>query len=440
MVAGTNFAAVMRAALSDEPWAWEVLFRISKPYVLAASQRYFKSDFPNSCRGIIDSDDIACEVWVKAFPLRRFRGRNRVDPDHCNSRDWFRMLRSYVREVVAEQKKRWLHSDRHPGERLTSIDESAGDVPDPLAPDPALSLEIHELIDEFASRFVREDCAFAELLIQGLTASEIVHVLGRNLDWYHKKAGPLRRRWAAHLDRSRSQSAAPTLTRTSLRDERSLETRGKDRPWLSRLLAWIRDRPTPLELDVSVPTEHDCIVCTVFSKPVVVAGEAFLLLVFLHLPDKAEEAALLAREFDDESVRRMFQSLAIGVSRGTLLTFQLAIESSHINEPIQKLAWQGRTESVQFVVSIPRQYRLGPLIGSLTVSLATIPVGHIKFKIRVIGSRPPEPLDDLLPLGDSARRYTQAFVSYASEDRPEVLKRTQMLRSVHIPFFQDQNS
>jgi hypothetical protein len=40
-------------------------------------------------------------------------------------------------------------------------------------------------------------------------------------------------------------------------------------------------------------------------------------------------------------------------------------------------------------------------------------------------------------MGDSADRYTQAFVSYASQDRPKVLPRVQMLGTVGIHFFQD---
>jgi hypothetical protein len=40
-------------------------------------------------------------------------------------------------------------------------------------------------------------------------------------------------------------------------------------------------------------------------------------------------------------------------------------------------------------------------------------------------------------LGDSARRYQYAFLSYASADRVEVLKRAQALKAIRIGFFQD---
>ena len=41
------------------------------------------------------------------------------------------------------------------------------------------------------------------------------------------------------------------------------------------------------------------------------------------------------------------------------------------------------------------------------------------------------------PLGDEACRYKQAFVSYAMKDLNEVMKRVQMLVSLHVSFFQD---
>jgi spore maturation protein CgeB len=41
------------------------------------------------------------------------------------------------------------------------------------------------------------------------------------------------------------------------------------------------------------------------------------------------------------------------------------------------------------------------------------------------------------PLGDHAKRYEYAFISYASKDREEVLKRVQILEALKTEFFQD---
>ncbi len=61
-------------------------------------------------------------------------------------------------------------------------------------------------------------------------------------------------------------------------------------------------------------------------------------------------------------------------------------------------------------------------------------VGCIKFRI---SSDPAASSPKTGPLGDHARRYEYAFVSYATKDRKEVLKRVQMLQIMKTEFFQD---
>jgi hypothetical protein len=61
-------------------------------------------------------------------------------------------------------------------------------------------------------------------------------------------------------------------------------------------------------------------------------------------------------------------------------------------------------------------------------------IGRIVFHLSsdVTASKPTSE-----PLGDHARRYEYAFVSYASKDRKEVLKHVRMLEVTKTKFFQD---
>jgi hypothetical protein len=90
---------------------------------------------------------------------------------------------------------------------------------------------------------------------------------------------------------------------------------------------------------------------------------------------------------------------------------------------------------VQFGVSIPGTAKPGAIMGTLTVSQDSVPVGHLKFKLQVVSE--PQTGRSAEPVGDSARRYSTAFVSYASQDRDKVLARVQMLRPLGIHYFQD---
>jgi hypothetical protein len=109
-----------------------------------------------------------------------------------------------------------------------------------------------------------------------------------------------------------------------------------------------------------------------------------------------------------------------------------------VNEPVQELIWRGNPEAVQFGVRVPKDAVDDEVIGTIHVSQNTVPLGHIKFLLRIEsidGSVSEE--NQQSEMTNTWKRYEYAFISYASEDRPEVLKRVQMLSRLHIDYFQD---
>ncbi len=102
------------------------------------------------------------------------------------------------------------------------------------------------------------------------------------------------------------------------------------------------------------------------------------------------------------------------------------------------MAWLGRPTYVAFMGQVPLVGMIGDVIGRVTVSRDGIPLGSIIFKIKVLDRlEAPQTSQTPLLVGVAARRYKRAFISYASADRTEVLKRVQMLRLARIRFFQD---
>jgi hypothetical protein len=177
---------------------------------------------------------------------------------------------------------------------------------------------------------------------------------------------------------------------------------------------------------------RDLVDCTVFAPPLVQCDEPFMVQVFAHLPDEADAAAHDAREFDEDAKRRGATSLGAEVARGSTLTFALSVPDAEIDEPIRDVVWRGRRTSVQFGVQVPSRVTSHTLLGKVLVSQNSVPIGSITFKMNLAGFASPA-----TQRTGEARRYSQAFISYASKDRPEVLRRVQMLKSVGINFFQD---
>ena len=112
-----------------------------------------------------------------------------------------------------------------------------------------------------------------------------------------------------------------------------------------------------------------------------------------------------------------------------------------IDDPLQSMMWWGTTESVQFGVSVPEQCQPGSVVvGTVTISQDWLPIGHIKFTLTVATSPSagqPYPAPATSAVGESAKRYETAFISYASADRTKVLERVQILPMFGVRTFRD---
>ncbi|MEH2135524.1 MAG: toll/interleukin-1 receptor domain-containing protein [Nostoc sp.] len=176
--------------------------------------------------------------------------------------------------------------------------------------------------------------------------------------------------------------------------------------------------------------------CSVFSPASVTPDDMFLVQVFVHLPEQVEFVKQDAQEFDSDAKRLGVRSLGVPIQRGSELTFNLSIPKLEVDEPIQQLSWNGRADSIQYGVTVPADITQKTIIGTVTVSQNTIPLGHLKFKLSIIASASSTSKEPQLA-GEVARHYKKAFVSYSSKDRIEVLKRVQGLAVSGITVFQD---
>jgi hypothetical protein len=175
---------------------------------------------------------------------------------------------------------------------------------------------------------------------------------------------------------------------------------------------------------------------SVMAPQKVTCGQMFLLQVFLHTPDEAEAARALALEFDPMAKRLGTSQLEVDLLPGSVIMVELYLPGMEIDEPVQRLTWKSRTTSIQFGVSVPTDARQGPLLGRLVLHHDGIPVGSLRFKLDV-SPKGAGPSLMLQQLEGAPQRYQEAFISYSSQDRSEVLKRVQMLDRFHIRFFQD---
>ncbi len=180
-------------------------------------------------------------------------------------------------------------------------------------------------------------------------------------------------------------------------------------------------------------TSRDKVDCTVFAPTAARPGDDVLVQVFAHRPSDSDLCMNFALDADPKTAKRGARSLGTEIEQGSAITFELLTPNFNPQSQSANLVWRGHQDSAQFTISIPASQNLGAFVAQLRISVNTVPVGEIKFTIRIAKSRK---RSEVGPVG-TAVRYEQAFVSYASADREEVLSRVQMLTAAGIRYFQD---
>jgi hypothetical protein len=182
------------------------------------------------------------------------------------------------------------------------------------------------------------------------------------------------------------------------------------------------------------PPARDEVDVSAFAPKRLRAGGAALVQIYLHLVEQADAAADRARAADAEAALRGQTTLGLELARGTRVDVMLDAGALDIDEPIQSLIWRGRPAACQFAVSTPADLAAGQHVLTARLLADGVPLGRLAFTMAVDAGAAAETPE---LTGDDAARYTRAFLSYSSLDRPEVLKTAQTLRATGIDFFQD---
>jgi hypothetical protein len=184
------------------------------------------------------------------------------------------------------------------------------------------------------------------------------------------------------------------------------------------------------------PAETHPVDCSVFAPPKLAVGKEMLVQVFLHPPGRVEDAGAGARQFDADAEWRGFSSLSLELALGTRVGVELDTDDLRVSdEGCGEIRWNNGVAGTSFLVSAPSEAAPGKRHATARFMVDGVPAGRIHFVIELVASLDVETPAE--PLGDASHRYRKAFISYASQDRAEVLKRVQTLGALKIDYFQD---
>jgi hypothetical protein len=205
---------------------------------------------------------------------------------------------------------------------------------------------------------------------------------------------------------------------------------------------WLRRRgrtarsPAQAAVPSPAPPRTDPVDASAFAPGEVRPGGQALVQIYLHPVDAQEEASARARAADPQAQARGQTTLGLEIARGTRVDVLLDAGGLTVDEPVQSVVWQGRPGCCPFTVTAAAGLTAGPQVVTARFIAGGAPVGRLSFTLAVAEAADAAPSRRGLR-GETARRYERAFLSYSSQDRPEVLKRAQALRAAGIGYFQD---
>lgn len=176
---------------------------------------------------------------------------------------------------------------------------------------------------------------------------------------------------------------------------------------------------------------EDPINCSVYAPEKIQPASDFLIVATLFPPKDQEASDQLAKRISLELTPIATKPLLEPLQSGQRITFRLLIKSAQIDEPVQEIRWRGTLTSVEFIASLPDNITSPTVYASLFVFRDSVPLGSFKFTLTV-SSAVAE-----VKQTPTFSRFRQAFISYSSTDRAEVLKRVQGIEASGQTVFVD---
>jgi TIR domain len=193
------------------------------------------------------------------------------------------------------------------------------------------------------------------------------------------------------------------------------------------------------QADPKLPSATDAAMAAVYAPRQWVSGDTELVQFWVFPEEEATTVETEAISVDEAAQRLRAQVLNVDIARGTRLSMTLLLDvPCEVNPPVAALVWRGEAVSISFAVkSFPVEYRVR-VLGTVEVRMdhVPVPIGILHFRVELVPKgTPAEKLAN--PLCETTQRTEWVFISYASEDRSEVLRRVQGLKALGIKFFQD---
>lgn len=150
----------------------------------------------------------------------------------------------------------------------------------------------------------------------------------------------------------------------------------------------------------------------VYAPAEAIKGDDVLVQVYIYLPSDVSLVKKLAAQVDPDATRRNYIPLTQLLKQGDKI--KIAIKSyggDVIEEPLYETQWNKSLIKHEFIISIPDDFHKSSLMNSVNIFVNDVPVGEMKFKIRIVDSSPTTLWSEV-----QSKQYRKSFISYSHDD------------------------
>jgi serine/threonine protein kinase len=187
-----------------------------------------------------------------------------------------------------------------------------------------------------------------------------------------------------------------------------------------------------LVFDVPVPHHDsmDLVDFSVFAPASVAPSTSFILEVWAYM--REDQAEVLQRATRDRARIERGSRRAVHLPSATRVTLLLRLDDFEVLDAQDSFYWNGGYVNVGFIVKVPPQLPAGIYPGQVSILHNGALLSRLLFDLQV-GA----PIELTGPRNVRRQQFRSAFASYASADRPEVLRRVQGLSAAGVDVFLD---
>lgn len=160
---------------------------------------------------------------------------------------------------------------------------------------------------------------------------------------------------------------------------------------LQKVLAMLPGGDGKLNVKDTTPEVHlgGRLQSTVYAPKTVASGNDFIVSVFLHSQKDCDEVEILAKSSDDKAEKRNTKRLSVRVKKGDRVDFQLSLSkllatTIRIDKRVKGFIWDGDINSVEFVISVPKECNQDSFVGNIKICINKEPVGDMAFKTTIV--------------------------------------------------------